>query len=154
MPDRPRPTRPKISLPDFDLVHFTPYRLSVAAQKASEDFARLYQARYGISNPQWRVLAHLAHSGEVSVREIEARVAMEKSKVSRAASRLEEAGYIAKTVNNADRRLVKISLTPKGKALMVDLLALAQAYQDEIEHRLGETFAGFEAGLQTFLGDK
>lgn len=145
-------TTPK--LPDFDLMHFTPYRLSVAAQKTSEELARLYRDGYGISNPQWRVLAHLAHSGEVSVREIEARVAMEKSKVSRAASRLEEAGYIAKSVNDSDRRLVKLSLTPKGKALMVELLALAQSYQAQIEQRLGAAFAGLELGLEKILGDE
>jgi DNA-binding MarR family transcriptional regulator len=142
-------TPPK--LPEFDLMRFTPYRLSVAAQKTSEELASLYRDRYGISNPQWRVLAHLAHSGEVSVREIEARVAMEKSKVSRAASRLEAAGYIAKSINDTDRRLVKISLTPKGKVLMAELLALAQSYQEQIEQRLGEAFGGFELGLTQIL---
>ncbi|MCJ2877390.1 winged helix-turn-helix transcriptional regulator [Rhizobium pusense] len=141
-------------MPDFNLMHFTPYRLSVAAQKISEELARLYRDSYDITNPQWRVLAHLAHSGEVSVREIEARVAMEKSKVSRAASRLEAAGYIAKSINDSDRRLVKLSLTPKGKALMVELLALAQSYQQEIEKRLGATFAGLELGLEKILGDE
>ena len=141
------------ALPYFDLMRFTPYRLAVAAQRTSDELARLYRDRYGITNPQWRVLAHLSHAGEVSVREIEARVAMEKSKVSRAASRLEEVGYIAKSVNDADRRLVKLSLTEKGMALMVELRALAQSYQNEIEQRLGEAFAGFEAGLEKFMGE-
>ena len=137
--------------PPFDLMRFTPYRLAVAAQKTSDELARLYRERYGITNPQWRVLAHLSHSGQVSVREIEARAAMDKSKVSRAAARLEAAGHVAKSVNDADRRLVKISLTPKGEALMVELLALARSYQAQIEQRLGAAFAGFEAGLDIFL---
>lgn len=147
MPDRDLP-----HLPEFDLMGFTPYRLAVAAQQTSEELARQYRDRFGISIPQWRVLVHLAHAGEVSVREIEARVAMEKSKVSRAASRLEEAGYVTKSINDRDRRLVSMTLTPKGRALMVELLALAKAYQDEIENRLGDAFAGFESGLEKLLG--
>lgn len=143
----------KTPLPDFDLMRFTPYRLAVAADKTSEELARQYRARFGISIPQWRVLVHLAHAGDVSVREIEARVAMEKSKVSRAASKLEEAGLIAKRVNDHDRRLVRLSLTDKGQALMAELLPLAQAYQDEIETRLGTLFDELERGLSELLTD-
>lgn len=143
----PRPESDCPPPPDFDLAQFTPYRLAVAAQRTSEELARLYRGRFGLSVPQWRVLAHLAQSGDVSVREIEVRVAMEKSKVSRAASRLEAAGYIAKTVNESDRRLVRLSLTPQGRALLAQLLPIALAYQREIERRLGPAFAGLEAGL-------
>lgn len=147
------PDADELPLPDFDLDRFTPYRLAVAAQRTSEELARQYRDRFGITIPQWRVLVHLAHSGDVSVREIEARVAMEKSKVSRAASRLEQSGLIAKTVNEADRRLVCLSLTSKGRALMAELLPVAAAYQKDIEAQLGTAFAGFEAGLESILGD-
>jgi DNA-binding MarR family transcriptional regulator len=141
-------------LPDFDLMRFTPYRLAVAAQRLSEALARQYRARFGISIPEWRVLVHLLHSGDVSVRDIELRVAMEKSKVSRAASRLETAGYIAKRLNTADRRLVHLSLTPKGRALMAELLPLALAFQAEITAQLDTAFSGFEAGLDILLKDR
>lgn len=142
------------ALPDFDLMRFTPYRLAVAAQKLSEDLARQYRDRFGISIPEWRVLVHLLHSGDVSVRDIEMRVAMEKSKVSRAASRLETAGYITKRVNTSDRRLIHLSLTPKGRALMAELLPLALAFQAEITARLDAAFSGFEAGLDILLKDR
>jgi DNA-binding MarR family transcriptional regulator len=145
---------PRPALPAFDLAHFTPYRLAVAAQKVSDELARIYETRHGISNPEWRVLAHLAYSGNVSVRDIEARIAMEKSKVSRAASRLEAAGLIAKAVNSGDRRLVQLTLTEKGQAVMADLVPLAIAYQAEIENRLAAAFDGFDAGLDLLLGEK
>lgn len=142
-------------LPDFDLAGFTPYRLAVAAEKTSEALARQYRDRFGISIPEWRVLVHLAQpldgAATVSVRDIEARVAMEKSKVSRAATRLEAAGYIAKAQDSGDRRLVRLALTDKGRALMADLLPLAKAYQVELERRLGDAFADFEAGLARML---
>ncbi|CAN0553136.1 unnamed protein product, partial [Laminaria digitata] len=117
--------------------------------------ARQYRERFGISIPEWRVLVHLAQpldgAATISVRDIEERVAMEKSKVSRAASRLEAAGYVEKTVDAGDRRLVRLALTDKGRQMMADLLPLAMAYQKKIEATLAESFAGLEAGLDAIL---
>lgn len=138
-------------LPDFDLSGFLPYQLAVAAQKLSEGLARRYRDEFGISVPEWRVLVHLLHPGNTSVRDIEARIAMEKSKVSRAASRLESAGLITKQINDSDRRLVQLALTEKGRALMRRLLPLAIAYQAEVEALLADTLADFRAGLDRIL---
>jgi DNA-binding MarR family transcriptional regulator len=145
---------PAAPLPDFDLMRFTPYRLAVAAQKLSEGLARQYRSRFGISIPEWRVLVHLLQADDVSVRDIELRVAMEKSKVSRAASRLETAGYIVKRTNEADRRLLHLALTPKGRALMAELLPLAMAFQAQIAAQLGPALAGLETGLDRLLKDR
>ena len=138
-------------LPDFDLIGFTPYRLAVAAKRTSEELARKYRERFGITIPEWRVLVHLAHSGEVSVKDIEMRVAMEKYEVSRAAKRLREAGLITRRENQKDRRLIVLSLTPKGRAMMADLLPMAKAHQDRLEQRLGKAFAELEQGLTALL---
>ena len=140
-------------LPEFDLDRFTPYRLAVAAERTSEQLARQYRKRFGISIPEWRVLVHLAHSGNVSVRDIEARVAMEKYKVSRAATRLEKAGYIRKDTNSDDRRLICLALTEKGRLLMAELLPVARAYQNQIEKHLGAALEGFEIGIDRLLAD-
>jgi DNA-binding MarR family transcriptional regulator len=139
------------ALPDFDLYGFTPYRLAVAAQRTSEQLARIYRARFGISIPEWRVLVHLAHAGQVSVRDIEARVAMEKYEISRAAKRLREAGLIHRKENPDDRRLVILSLTEAGRQMMAELIPLAQAHQADLERRLGAEFAKLEAGLEALL---
>ena len=141
-------------LPAFDLYGFTPYRLAVAAKRTSEELARQYRDRFGISIPEWRVLVHLAHSGEVSVRDIEARVAMEKYEVSRAAKRLREDGLIERRENPADRRLVIMSLTPKGHAMMAELLPMAKAHQQDLEDRLGAAFRQLEAGLEELLKEQ
>jgi DNA-binding MarR family transcriptional regulator len=138
---------PPVTLPDFDLDAFLPYRMTVAAERLSAGLARRYRAQFGISIPEWRVLVHLAHSGEVSVRDIERRVSMEKSKVSRAAARLEAEGYVAKDRHAGDRRLVRLSLTEKGRRLMADLLPLAIAYQQRLERLLAAHLADLEAAL-------
>ena len=50
-------------LPAFDLYGFTPYRLAVAAKRTSEELARQYRDRFGISIPEWRVFAKLVADG-------------------------------------------------------------------------------------------
>jgi DNA-binding MarR family transcriptional regulator len=136
---------------DFDLNDFLPYRLSTAASRISRAFAERYREEFGITIPEWRVLAHLYQSGDVSVRDIEARTDMEKSKVSRAASRLETAGYITKAVNDSDRRLLALRLTPRGRDLVARVLPVARQFQAEMRARLGDTAKGLEAGLSVLL---
>ncbi len=136
---------------EFDLRQFLPYQLAAAAERVSRDFAETYRREFGISIPEWRVLAHLAQEGEVSVRDIESRVGMEKSKVSRAVSRLEMAGYVAKRINADDRRLLSLSLTPEGTALMQRLIPIALAYQDDLTARLGVDAAALSSALRTIV---
>ncbi len=133
--------------PDFDLNAFLPYRINAAASRISRAFADRYREEFGISIPEWRVLAHLHHAGDVSVRDIEARVDMEKSKVSRAASRLEQAGYITKAVNEVDRRLLALRLTPEGRDLVARLIPVAMQFQDEMLAQLGPLAQGLDAAL-------
>lgn len=140
--------------PDFDLAAFVPYRLNAAAARVSRAFERRYRDEFGLSIAEWRVLAHLhAARGEpVSVRDIEARVAMEKSQVSRAAQRLAEAGHIAKAAQAGDRRLLALSLTPQGRALMARLIPVALAFQAELMARLGPAAPGLAAALDALDG--
>jgi DNA-binding MarR family transcriptional regulator len=137
--------------PPFDLNAFLPYRLNAAAARISRAFADRYREEFGITIPEWRVLAHLHQSGDVSVRDIEARADMEKSKVSRAASRLEAGGYITKAVNDADRRLVALRLTPEGKDLVTRVLPVAMQFQQEMLDRLGTAAKGLDTGLTVLL---
>ena len=142
-------------MPPFDLETFLPYRLSVAAARVSRRLAARLEAEAGLSSPEWRVLAHLARAGSVSVRDIHIRVDLDKSRVSRAASRLEEAGLVAKLGNEDDRRLVALSLTAAGKSLMQRLERIAVAFQTDLLDELGNDAEGLEAALERIVrGDK
>lgn len=137
----------------FDLDGFLPYRLSVAAARVSRQFAALYEAEAGLTIPEWRVLAHLARSGSVSVRDIHERVALDKSVVSRAASRLEAAGWLRKSEHETDRRLIVLELTPEGEALMARLGAIAARFQAELCAELGPGAEAFAAALTRLAGE-
>ena len=138
----------------FDLSAFLPYQLAVASSRISRAFSERYQREFGLTIPEWRVLAHLAQSDAVSVREIHERVDMDKSKVSRAAARLESAGLIEKRENADDRRLLDMRLTPKGRELIARIMPIADAYQAEIIAQLGPLALAFRAGLLTLFEDK
>lgn len=136
---------------NFDLSQFLPYQLAAAAQRVSREFAETYRRDFGITIPEWRVLAHLAQEGAVSVRDIHLRVDMDKSKVSRAASRLEAAGYVTKIANTEDRRLIALSLTHSGRGLMERLIPVALGYQHALVLRLGPLATGLTNGLSLIM---
>ena len=128
---------------DFNLDEFLPYKIAELSRRVSGRFSRHYRERYGISVAEWRVVAHLSQETAVSVREIHNRVGMDKPKVSRAASRLEASGYVKKVVNEHDRRLVELSLTPKGRDMINTLAPIAAAYQKELTSALGDGAEAF-----------
>lgn len=139
---------------NFDLSAFLPYQLAVVASRVSKGFAERYRAEFGLTIPEWRVLAHMAQFDAVSVREIQARVDMDKSKVSRAAARLEATGLIEKRGDPKDRRLLDMRLTEKGRDLMARITPIAEAYQAEILAKLGADAPVFRAALLRLLGDE
>ncbi|WP_102225980.1 MarR family winged helix-turn-helix transcriptional regulator [Acidimangrovimonas sediminis] len=139
---------------DFDLNDFLPYQLAAAAARVSRAFAERYRAEFGISIPEWRVLVHLNHAGAVSVREIHARVDMDKSKVSRAAQRLVDAGYVEKRGHAGDRRLVDLRLTAEGHALVGRILPIAATFQAELLATLGEDGMPLKRALTRIMEGK
>lgn len=126
------------ALPDFDLERYLPYRLTVLAARLSTELAKQYKKQYGISMPEWRVLLNVGYSDDLSVRDIEQRVNLEKSKVSRAASKLEARGYLTKQVDSRDRRLLKLALTEQGVELLIKLVPIAESFQSELNNVLGD----------------
>lgn len=140
-----------LGVTSFKLDDFLPYQLAVLSSRVSAEFSKHYKEAYGISVSEWRVVAHLSQVDSVSVREIHKRVDMDKPKVSRAASRLEASGYITKTVNPSDRRLVELSLTEKGRAMIEALAPIADSYEAQLTQLLGAQDAGFREAVLTML---
>ena len=117
---------------DFRLAAFLPYRLAVLSERISRRLSRIYEAEAGLSMAEWRVMVHLARCGAVSVREIHGCVNLDKPRVSRAVSRLESAELVEKTGSSSDQRLLVISLSPAGQALLDRILPPAIAYESRL----------------------
>lgn len=138
---------------DFVLKEFLPYQLAVLSTQISREFSERYREKHGISISEWRILAHLSQTKKpVSVREIFCQVAMDKSKVSRAASRLHQRGLLKKTQNRSDRRLVELSLSDAGSQMVRKLTPSALEYEQEVLGRLGDQGEDFQAAVRKLCG--
>lgn len=146
--------QPKVRPMPFHLSEFLPYQLAVAAAHVSREFSTRYRKEFGLSIPEWRVLAHIAQEDRVSVREIQARVDMDKTKVSRAAAKLEASGLIEKRAHAEDRRLLDMRLTGKGVELFSRLAPIAEAYQAELVASLGADAESFRKALSAMQGKR
>ena len=109
------------------LEDFLPYRLSVLSNTVSLGIARSYRARFGLSVAEWRVLAVLGRFAPLAAGDVAARTAMDKVRVSRAASKLIDGGFVTATQDKADRRRTLLRLSAKGKRVHGEIAPLAQA---------------------------
>src|SRR5688572_13162414 len=118
------PARPPLRLDDY-----LPYRLSVAANEVSRLVAKAYEDRFGLSIPQWRIVANLAEHGPLTPQQIGRHAAMDKVTVSRAAAGLTERGLVVRVENGADGRSHLLALTPSGQNLFDAVAPLALAFE-------------------------
>jgi DNA-binding MarR family transcriptional regulator len=111
--------------PKLDLDRFVPYRLSVLSNRVSSAIARHYSDAFGLSIPEWRVMAVLGGTPGLSAREVAQRTAMDKVQVSRAVASLMRARRVARAGDTQDGRVTRLSLTPKGRAIYDEIVPLA-----------------------------
>lgn len=111
------------------LERFLPYRLSVLANRTSGALARVYAERFSLSVPQWRVMAVLAETPELSASQVAERTAMDKVMVSRAVTGLLRSRRVRRTTDRGDRRRSVLRLSERGLAVYREIVPLARAYE-------------------------
>ena len=130
------------------LDEFIPFRLSFTSNLVSDTIARTYQSLFGLSIPEWRLVAVVAETGGVSQGAIGGRTRMDKVTVSRAAIALVERGLMVREGNPGDKRSHLLKLTEAGKELY---RAVAPKALD-LERRIFESFSAEELeGFVTML---
>lgn len=117
---------------DFDLNGFLPYKCAYLASIVSENFARSYSEKFGISVQEWRTLAHLNQQSHLSVKDIAERANLDRAAVTRAVSRLEALGHVVKEVDPVDKRLVEISLTDSGLTIVKSIVPEAERFESAL----------------------
>jgi DNA-binding MarR family transcriptional regulator len=115
----------------LDLDHFMPYRLSVLSNRVSSAIANEYSERFGLTIPEWRVMAVLGGTPRLSAREVAERTAMDKVQVSRAVARLLKARRIQRAEDDHDGRVTRLSLSSRGKAIYDEIVPLALRLEEE-----------------------
>jgi DNA-binding MarR family transcriptional regulator len=122
------------------LADFLPYRLSVTSNAVSQRIAGEYRTRFGLSVPEWRVMAVLGDSGPLTQRELTQHTIMDKVAVNRACKVLEDRGLAVRRPNAQDGRSHLLELTAEGKGMHAQIMPLAL----EMERRLFARFTDEE----------
>ena len=134
---------------DNRLAEFRPYRLSVTSNAVSQRIAQEYRNRWGLSVPEWRVMAVLGDSGPHTQRELTSMTIMDKVAVNRACKELEQRGLAHRQPNADDGRSHHLELTAEGKAVHGAIMPLAL----EMERRLFARFSDEEVeAFRSLLG--
>jgi len=114
----------------MQLETFFPYRLAVLAEQVSLATAQVYRERFALTRDEWRVLAALAHQGEIRAADVKDRTTLDKMQVSRALARLEAQGLVARAPDPDDGRASRVRLLPAGAALYRKIVPMVQAREE------------------------
>jgi DNA-binding MarR family transcriptional regulator len=141
---------------DLRLETFLPYRLNRAAAVSSQHFSRIYQAEFGLTVPEWRVLATLGQVGRATATEIGRHSAMHKTKVSRAVTALQKRRWVTRETDDLDRRIEHLTLSAAGhgafRRLAPKMLAHEEALMDRLSARERDALLQGLAVLEKALG--
>jgi DNA-binding MarR family transcriptional regulator len=116
----------------LQLDRFIPYRLSVLTNTVSMVIAGAYEREFGLSIPQWRVMAVLARYPDLSAIEVAERTAMDKVAVSRALQGLIDAKRVSRAFDKGDRRRSILRLSAAGQAVYTRVAPMALRYEAEL----------------------
>ena len=88
--------------------------------------------RRGASLPVWRVLAALvAHPGETVTGLAEACL-LQQPTMTKLLDRMVRDGLVTRAPDARDRRVTRVTLTPRGKTLAAELVTVAERYEAEV----------------------
>lgn len=137
----------------LELDRFLPYRLSVLSNIVSTAIAGAYQRRFGLTIPEWRVMAVLAMNPGLSAAEVAQRTAMDKVAVSRAVTSLLRQRRIGRQMARHDRRRSLLRLAPAGQKVYAEVVPFALAYERELLRPLGaKERAALDRAVRVLLG--
>jgi DNA-binding MarR family transcriptional regulator len=114
------------------LQDYLPYRLSVAANAVSQLIARAYKEQFGLTVPQWRLIAVLADAGPLTQQALCGRTVMDKVTVMRAAHGLVHRRLVKRLPNPRDSRSHRLILTASGGELYNKIVPLALKYESQL----------------------
>jgi DNA-binding MarR family transcriptional regulator len=114
------------------LEHFVPYRLSILTNTVSTAIAGAYARRFGLSIPEWRVIAVLGLEPGLSAADVAERTAMDKVAVSRAVSSLLRSRRVVRARANSDRRRSELKLSRQGESVYWRVVPFARRYEKEL----------------------
>ena len=123
---------------DFTLEDFLPYKLSVTANSVSQVIAKSY-APYNLTRTQWRVMAALSSSDDMTAQLVAIKTGMDKTTISRAVAKLVARGFIERCASTLDGRSAPLSLSQEGSKIFEKIVPEALRLERQIKQALSQS---------------
>lgn len=124
----------------FDLNDYIPCQLATLTQSITRSLAALFEERFGISLPEWKVLAIIRDKPGLSAVAVARLAQMDTVAVSRAVTKLLDRGLVLRELDSEDRRRSVLDVSADGLELHDQIAPLAV----ELETNLLEDFSDEE----------
>ncbi len=128
-----------VSKPMYRLTEAFPYLVTRVGVRMGELISRRLE-RYGSTLPMYRVMAALWQRGGQRLGDLSEMTTVEISTLSRLVGVMQRKGLLSRTRPDSNARSVEINLTNSGRALVEQLIPLAQRHE--------------QVGLQGFAPDE
>jgi len=134
------------------LEDFLPYRMAVLSHTISTTIANVYEQRFSVSIPEWRVIAILGRFPGLSAVEVADRTMLDKVAVSRAVTKLIKNGRIDRQFADADRRRSILNLSDDGRQVHDEIAPLALAFEHDLLQGIStEDYDAFNIVIERLL---
>lgn len=114
------------------LEEFLPFQLSVLSNRISRAVAKLYEARFDLKLPEWRIMAILGPNPNLTASQIVEISQMDKVAISRAVKRLMGMGRLTATGDPDDARRQRLNLSETGWEIYSQIVPLALSVEEKL----------------------
>jgi MarR family transcriptional regulator, organic hydroperoxide resistance regulator len=120
------PSKPSAKL---DLGDYLPYLVNRVGNIIADQFGEEALALHGLSLAMWRVMAVLAATGGQRQIDLADLTSIDSSTLSRLVTRLVRVGLVTRTRSTSSNREVAVKLSPKGGALVAQLIPVGLEFE-------------------------
>jgi DNA-binding MarR family transcriptional regulator len=113
----------------LDLGDYLPYLVNRVGTIIADQFGEEALAAHGLSIAMWRVMAALASTGGQRQIDLADLTSIDSSTLSRLVTRLVRLGLVTRARSTSSNREVAIKLSPKGGALVAQLIPIGHEFE-------------------------
>lgn len=121
-----------------DLDNYTPCQLSAAATRVTQTVAAMLDHNHGISIAEWKVLTTVAAHPRLSAVCVAQHAGLDTVAVSRAVTKLMDAGRICREFGREDRRRSILELSEEGRRLYEEIMPMAARLEARLLEHLSD----------------
>lgn len=125
-------SKPAAQAMEQDLRALTSFQLRQLANMYTKGTASVYERKFGLTLNEWRLIALLHASSELSLNRLAEQAQFDRGLTSRIVQALADRGFVDRRADSRDARGVAISLTEQGRELVGRIFPEALARNEQL----------------------